>query len=45
MMMKVMTTELHEIEVDFYKYTCESCNIPIYANYNYLTNCLHCGEQ
>jgi len=40
-----MTTELHEVEVDFYKYTCENCDNPIYANYDCPINCPHCEKK
>ncbi len=40
-----MEHDLKTIEVDFYKYICESCSNPIYAHYKCLKNCPHCGEQ
>ena len=44
-MIKIMTTELYEVEVDFYKYTCDTCDNPIYANYDCPINCPHCEEK
>ena len=40
-----MNYELQNVEVDFYKYICESCSNPIYANYKCPKNCPHCGKQ
>lgn len=44
-MIKIMTAELHDVEIDFYKYICENCSNPIYANYDCPTNCPHCKEK
>jgi len=40
-----MDHELQTIDIKYYKYTCENCDNPIYANYECPTNCPHCKEQ
>jgi len=40
-----MTSELHDVEVDYYKYTYENCDNPIYANCDCPTDCPHCEKQ
>ncbi len=40
-----MEHELQTVEVDFYKYICESCGNPIYANNECPKNCPHCEAK